>query len=112
GHGGPEVGTLHVLPTLWLCNTWCWGEQALQLGLRRLEGPRGVAVVGASHPELGARYLFCDGEPTLPPTENNTNTERIFGKPNASPWVKDAVANYLVHGRKDAVNPAQLGTKV
>src|SRR5438093_478710 len=109
---GPEAATVHVLPTLWFRNTWSWGEEAPKLGLRRLEGPRGVAVVGASHAELGERYLYCDGEPTLLFTENNTNAERIFGKPNASPWVKDAVDNYLVHGRKDAVNPAQLGTKV
>ena len=109
---GPEAATVHVLPTLWFRNTWSWGEEAPKLGLRRLEGPRGLAVVGASHAELGERYLYCDGEPTLLFTENNTNTERIFGKPNASPWVKDAIDNYLVHGRKDAVNPAQLGTKV
>jgi hypothetical protein len=69
-------------------------------------------VVGASHAELGERYLYCDGAPTLLFTENDTNTERIFGKPNASPWVKDAIDNYVVRGRKDAVNPAQLGTKV
>ncbi|MGH7309200.1 MAG: hypothetical protein ACREK6_10945 [Candidatus Rokuibacteriota bacterium] len=32
-------------------------------------------------------------------------------KPNARPWVKDAINEYLVRGRKDAVNPAQTGTK-
>ena len=109
---GPAAGTLHVLPTLWFRNTWSWGGESPKLGLRRLEGPRGVGVVAASHAELGERYLYCDGGPTLLFTENNTNTERIFGTPNTSPWVKDAVNNYLVHGRKDAVNPAQTGTKV
>jgi Mannosylglycerate hydrolase MGH1-like glycoside hydrolase domain len=109
---GPEAAALHVLPTLWFRNTWSWGEEAPKLGLRRLEGPSGLAVVGASHAELGERYLYCEGAPTLLFTENNTNTERIFGKPNASPWVKDAIDNCVVRGRKDAVNPAQLGTKV
>jgi Mannosylglycerate hydrolase MGH1-like glycoside hydrolase domain len=109
---GPAAATLHVLPTLWFRNTWSWGGESPKLGLRRLEGPRGVGVVAASHAELGERYLYCEGGPTLLFTENNTNTERLFNTPNASPWVKDAVNNYLVHGRKDAVNPAQIGTKV
>src|SRR5215831_6935922 len=109
---GPERATVHVLPTLWFRNTWSWGGEAPKLGLRRLEGPRGVSVVAASHAELGERYLYCAGGPALLFTENETNAERIFKKPNASPWVKDAIDRYLVQGRKDAVNPAQIGTKV
>ena len=44
-------------------------------------------------------------------TENETNTERISGEPNKSPWVKDGINNYVVHGQRGAVNPAQTGTK-
>src|SRR5499426_2883383 len=109
---GPEPAVLHVLPTLWFRNTWSWGGEAPKLGLRRLEGPRDVSVVAASHAELGERYLYCAGGPPLLFTENETNAERIFKKPNASPWVKDAIDRYVVHGKKDAVNPAQIGTKV
>jgi hypothetical protein len=109
---GPESASLHVLPTLWFRNTWSWGGDAPKLGLRRLEGPRGVGIVAASHAELGERYLYCADGPQLLFTENDTNSERIFKKPNASPWVKDAIDRYIVHGKKDAVNPAQIGTKV
>ena len=109
---GPESASLHVLPTLWFRNTWSWGGDAPKLGLRRLEGPRGVSIVAASHAELGERYLYCADGPSLLFTENDTNAERIFMKPNASPWVKDAIDSYIVHGKKDAVNPAQIGTKV
>ena len=109
---GPAAAALHVLPTLWFRNTWSWAGESPKLGLRRLEGPRGLGVVGASHAQLGERYLYCDGGPTLLFTENDTNTERVFGKTNTRPWVKDAVNNYLVHGKTDAVNPAQIGTKV
>jgi uncharacterized protein with PQ loop repeat len=69
-------------------------------------------VVAASHAELGERYLYCDQGAPLLFTENETNAERVFGKPNGSPWVKDAINEYLVHGRIDAVNPVQTGTKV
>jgi hypothetical protein len=109
---GPENATLHMLPTLWFRNTWSWGGEAPKLGLRRLEGPSGLSIVAASHAELGERYLYCADGPALLFTENDTNTERIFNKPNASPWVKDAINAYVVHGKKDAVNPAQIGTKV
>ena len=30
---------------------------------------------------------------------------------NQTPYVKDAFHEFLIHGRADAVNPAQLGTK-
>ena len=32
-------------------------------------------------------------------TENETNTERLFGVPNRTPYVKDGINNYVVHGR-------------
>jgi hypothetical protein len=108
---GPQAATVHVLPTLWFRNTWSWGGEAPKLGLRRLEGPRGISVVGASHAELGERYFYCEGSVPLLFTENDTNAERLFGKPNATPWVKDAFNDYLVRGKTDAVNPAQIGTK-
>jgi len=88
---GPERASLHVLPTLWFRNTWSWGGEVTKLGLRRLEGPAGMSVVAASHAELGERYLYCDRSPALLFTENETNAERLFGAPNCSPWVKDAI---------------------
>jgi len=45
-------------------------------------------------------------------TENETNTQRIFGVPNRNPYVKDGINNYVVHGWREAVNPEQKGTKV
>ena len=110
---GPETAALHVLPTLWFRNTWApWstGEQP-KPGLREVAAPKGVSVIAASHPQLGERLLYCQGRPALLFTENETNNERIFGSPNATPFVKDAFHDYLVQGRTGAVNPAQTGTK-
>jgi hypothetical protein len=44
-------------------------------------------------------------------TENETNNIAIFETPNSSPYVKDGINNYLVHGRPGAINAAGIGTK-
>ena len=108
---GPDPATLHVLPTLWFRNTWAWWPERAKPNLRRASGSREVHVVAASHAELGVRWLYVQGEAPLLFTENETNTQRISGQPNASPYVKDAIDSYVVHDQRDAVNPAGTGTK-
>jgi hypothetical protein len=108
---GPEPATLHVLPTLWFRNTWAPPAEVPRPSLREVAGPDGTLAIAATHPALGDRFLYVEGPAELLFTENETNTERIFGRPNATPYVKDAFDAYVVHGRKDAVNPAHVGTK-
>ena len=104
---GPEAATLCLLPTLWFRNTWSGGKEETKPVLR--EGKAGSIV--ASDSKLGDRTLQCEGNPELLFTENETNTARLWGQPNASPYVKDAFHNYLVSNKEDAVNPAKMGTK-
>jgi hypothetical protein len=108
---GPEAAEVHVLPTLWFRNQWSWQSQADRPRLRQGAGPPGMGVMQASDPELGERYLACAGDVPLLFTENETNTQRIFGVPNRSPYVKDSINNYIVHGQAEVVNPEQQGTK-
>jgi hypothetical protein len=112
---GPEAARLHVLPTLWFRNTWSWGRSGEGYWPR----PRMACVprsgVVAEHATLGT-FRF-EGEPngTAGPTwlftENETNSTRLFGTANPTPHVKDAFHEYVVHGRRDAVNPNGTGTK-
>ncbi len=106
---GPEAATIHLLPTLWFRNTWSWWPEMREAPPGGGPGRNGASVVSASHPELGERWLYCDGAPPLLFTENDTNTERLFDTPNASPYVKDAFHAFVVHGNTDAVNPARGG---
>jgi hypothetical protein len=108
---GPEPATLHILPTLWFRNTWTWWPGTPKPSLKQVLGQKGAQAIAASHPDLGERYLYCEGEVPLLFTENETNNERIFGTPNSSPYVKDAINNYVVQGNHQAVNPAKTGTK-
>ena len=109
---GPEAAMLHVLPTLWFRNTWSWGEDSEKPLLECAAQTESLAAVAASDPKLGQRYFYCDGSPKLLFTENDTNTQRLFGVPNATPFVKDGINNCVVNGQTDAVNPQQTGTKV
>ena len=106
---GPEAATLHVLPNLWFRNTWTWWPDQRKPMLRAPEGT--VGRIAASHPELGKLALSCEGDPRLLFTENETNNERLFGSPNTARYVKDAINDYVVAGKQDAINPANTGTK-
>ena len=103
---------LHVLPTLLYRNTWSWFENSIRPDIRAVESPQNSRCVQATHPVLGAQCLFCEGEPTLLFTENETNNQRLFNTANRTPYVKDGINNYIVHGQHDAVNPQQQGTKL
>ncbi len=107
---GPDQAPLHLLPTLWFRNTWSWGsgDPKPSLGLSRASGPK---VIAAEHASLGKMWLASEGDPEVLFSENESNAGRLFGTPNASPYVKDSFHSYVIGGDRNAVNPAQAGTK-
>ena len=109
---GPDVGTLHILPTLWFRNTWSWDQGPPKPILQAADGEPGVVAARASGPALGDWVMRADASAHLLFCENETNNERLFGTPNASPYVKDAINEFVVGGVRDAVNPERTGTKV
>jgi hypothetical protein len=104
---GPQTAELHLLPSLWFRNTWSWDKGAAKPNLRQIDN----GTIGASHPQLGDRTLVCEGNPELLFTENESNASRLWGQPNPSPYVKDAFHEYLIPGKREAVNPSKKGTK-
>jgi hypothetical protein len=115
---GPDAADLHLLPTLWFRNDWSrWiaasNRAAEKPHLEQIEGPAGTSAVAASHPLLGSFVLSCDGDVPLLFTENETNHERLFpGQQNESVHVKDGINDFVIDGRRHAVNPEKQGTKV
>jgi hypothetical protein len=133
---GPEEAALQLLPHLWFRNTWSWDGRRERPQLRRREALKAkvgdssqagagtsqtstsqastsqasASVVEVEHDYYDQRYLFCEGEPELLFTENETNTQRLYGVPNGS-FVKDGINDYVVRGERGAVNPAGRGTK-
>jgi hypothetical protein len=105
---GPEAAEIHLLPTLWFRNTWSWVEGSAKPSLIFDSASRAIRV---QQEEIGNYWLYADQGGTPLFTENETNFQRLYNVPNGSPFVKDAFHRYVINGEKDAVNPAQQGTK-
>ena len=108
---GPASAELTLLPTLWFRNTWAWGIDARRPRMRAGKPVQGMSVIEFDHEYYGQRHLWCEGTPLLLFTENETNTRRLYGDQEGSPYVKDSFHDYVIHGQKDAVNPEQVGSK-
>ncbi|MCU1286963.1 MAG: uncharacterized protein JWO13_3313 [Acidobacteriales bacterium] len=109
---GPEEASLSLLPTLWFRNEWTWEPAIAKPSMKKAGGKKSqCGVISAKHTYYRERYLYCEENPELLFTENETNAQRLFNAANASPYVKDAFHEYVVNGNRAAVNPAQVGTK-
>ena len=106
-----EPAALHVLPTLWFRNNWSWNQGAPKPKINAAATRSGGPVLIAESETLGSCYFYCEDKPELLFTENETNNQRLFNSPNASPFVKDGINDYIVSAAHGAVNPALTGTK-
>ncbi|MFB2769945.1 glucosidase [Pelatocladus sp. BLCC-F211] len=108
---GSELKTLHLLPTLWFRNTWSWNQEETKPKLQETNLGNSLNVIEAFHQSLGRRWMYCEQETEFLFTENETNSEKLFGVPNTYAYVKDGINDYIVYARKEAVNPEKIGTK-
>ncbi len=104
---GPEAARVHVLPTLWFRNTWETKEDDEKPVLREID----PGVIRASHERVGDYIFVSDPKVELLFTDNETNTQRLWGPANSSRYVKDAFHEYVINKRKERVNPEKTGTK-
>ena len=112
----PEAATVHLLPTVWLRNTWSWGRSGEGYWPKGRIERTSDTTLAITHPALAPLRLEAESvtgapAPDLLFTENESNAERLWGAPNPSPHVKDAVHRYVCESRSDAVNPNRTGTK-
>jgi hypothetical protein len=101
---GPDAAVIHVLPHLWYRNTWSWDAGAERPRIART----GDGAASTTHPALGQRYFYARTARGLAGDllfcENETNDRLLFGAANASPYVKDGVNDFVVHGDENAAN--------
>lgn len=108
----PEAAEIDILPTMWFRDTWSWGLDIRRPHAKEAGVVADTKVVHLNQDYYGDRWLYCEGNPDLLFTHNETNKQRLWNTPNDSLFVKDGIDSYIVHGNKDAVNPAQSGTKM
>ncbi len=113
---GPEPATIHVLPTLWFRNTWSWGCAHEGCWVKPVIRQKGPGRLVADHVTLGRMRLDFEPGPRgrlreVLFTDNESNTQRLFGTKPLQPHVKDAFHRHVIAGEAGAVNPKLVGTK-
>ena len=121
---GPDAAPLHLIPHLWFRNTWCWGDEPEPEPSICMSSPveDGVCLIAddsAASPlanlpftyRLGKHYLYGESSGTPLFTDNESNTERLYGVPNQRAFQKDAFHRAIVNKEAGAVNPKFVGTK-
>ncbi len=114
---GPEEAALHLLPTLWFRNTWSWGSRCEHAVVKpRIEKSAQQCRLRVTHESLGNYQFVFAPEPTgnLPIvlfTENESDGRRLWGVGPDGAFVKNAFHEYVIGGKREAVNPAGFGTK-
>lgn len=107
---GAEPANFVLLPTLWFRNTWSEGAEPRPT-IERVADFGDAAVLRADHPGVGVRFLYAAQLPRALFCENETNTERLFGEPNATRYVKDGIGEAVVNGNSGAAHATGPGTK-
>tara|TARA_B100002052_G_scaffold295651_1_gene322550 strand:+ start:17 stop:2671 length:2655 start_codon:yes stop_codon:yes gene_type:complete len=105
---GPQTAHLHILPHLWLRNTWAWGTEG---ETRQSIHCDNNVLLSPPLNSLESYELSCREKGDWWFTENETNTQRLFNQPLQENYVKDAFHRFLIEGDRDAINPEGYGSK-
>ncbi|MBS1921279.1 MAG: glucosidase [Bacteroidetes bacterium] len=87
---GDSAAEIILLPTLWFRNRWLFGDVKQKPALEIIKNQNNSGVLKVTDEKSGSYFFYYSGTPETLMTENETNTEKIFGIPNSSPFVKDA----------------------
>ncbi|MEO5683941.1 MAG: glucosidase [Chitinophagaceae bacterium] len=102
---GPEAAPIHVLPHLWFRNFWKHNARFVKPVITSVS--RDCLRTNSSRNgnfflyHQGGEQLFC---------ENETNSQRMYNRPNDTAFVKDGINNYVIH-QEPTVNPQKEGSK-
>lgn len=122
---GDLPASIDALPQLWFRNRWSWTSNLTHVPEIK-EGPKSENVSSlfadsTNHApmkylsfeyQLEPMYLYGDTPSDLLFTNNETNSEHLFGPnaPNRTPHVKDAFHRFIIKN-EDCINLEKKGTK-
>jgi len=107
---GPDPASLHLLPTLWLRNTWNSGSS------HERDWPkprlfRSEKSVYVEHFSLGHFFMYAEDDQHRPPQWLFTDNETRHPGDATPRYGKDAFHRYLIDGDSKAINPREEGSK-
>ncbi len=105
---GPDKASLVALPTTWFRNSWSWGRSQEVAPVMRRMGDNWLL---AEERSLGPTKIVFEGTNRVLFTENNSNSEKLWGFRSSHGYYKDAFQEFVLHSRFDAVNSGGFGTK-
>ncbi len=91
---GNENAEITVLPTLWFYNNWQYAGEKYKPGISLLNNQSVIA----RHQKAGDYYLYFPEANDILFTENETNFQRLYNRPNKSEFVKDAFHEAIING--------------
>jgi hypothetical protein len=102
-----QAAPITILPKLWFFNRWGHSKMVKPPAIKQISD----TCVKASYERLGNYYLYFQKAADVLFTENVTNTERLNGTPNETPFVKDAFHDAIIHGKHfDKLRKRRYGT--
>jgi hypothetical protein len=108
---GKEKAPLSVLPTLWFRNLWSFGLAENKPLMYLKKEPNGYGEVKVTDYAAGEYHFYFEKPVRTLFTENETNTEKLYGQPNRTPFVKDAFHTAVTAQQYDWLEEKKEGTK-
>jgi hypothetical protein len=108
---GDEKAYVAALPTLWFRNLWSFGLSKEKPLMYLKKVPNGYGEVKVIDYSAGEYHFYFDRPARTLFTENETNTERLYGQPNKTPFVKDAFHAAVTQNNYEWLETKKEGTK-
>ncbi len=108
---GNEAAYLALLPTLWFRNLWSFGLMHQKPNMYYKEASEKFGQVKVDHYWEGEYHFYFEKPVRSLFTENETNSERLYGQPNPAPYVKDAFHTAVQQNDFKWLEEKQQGTK-
>ncbi|MEE2906853.1 MAG: glucosidase [Planctomycetota bacterium] len=103
---GSDAAAIDILPHAWFRNKWSWSTEAQRPRLKLIA----PGLVELEHPSFPDWHWMVEEADEILFCENETNPGGMSNQP-AECWYKDAFHERVVEGKKDAVNPENIGSK-
>ena len=106
---GKEKAPITILPQLWFFNNWHYAKDLTNKPSIKYASDHSVKT---TNPSLGNYFFYFQPTEEILFTENETNMERLFDRPNESAFVKDAFHDAIINGEKlEELKNKKEGTK-